>query len=164
MTSFIHPANLKKLKPIDGVMIKDSGVAVVYSNEEWVYKRSIPFLIENELWCLDRMSRAGYAPYSERYDDYTIRMDNLGKSEAITDKGKFHFHCKEMYIALLEWGIRHGDITKYSVIIKDNWPFLIDFAESRLVSDPRPDKRPGGDLHWINKLIDELCYDKKSNN
>jgi len=59
--------------------------------------------------------------------------------------------------ALIEAGVRHGDLTHYAVIVKDNKPFLIDFAESRLMGDPRPDKRPEGDRYWLHKTLLRIC-------
>ncbi len=57
---------------------------------------------------------------------------------------------------LSEVGIRHGDLTRPNILISRNKPILLDFAESRLTSDPRPDKRPEGDRYWLTRTIKEI--------
>lgn len=143
--------------PSNSTIISDNSIAVVWrGNNGIIYKRSMPFLIENELYCLQVMWPTGFVPQAHRYDKYTIAMKDLGVSQPITDKNKFVTGMYQMGAALKSKGIRHGDITKYAVIVKDNMPYLIDFAESRLLEDPRPDKRPEGDGYWIRKTIDEI--------
>ena len=53
-------------------------------------------------------------------------------------------------------GIRHGDLTQYAIIVVNNKPHFIDWAESRWKRDPAPDKRPEGDRYWLNKTIQEM--------
>ena len=139
-------------------LLSDNGISIVIlGHDHHIYKRSIPFLIENELWCLQELYDSGFVPYAERYDKYTIRMEYLGKSQLITDKEKFLGYRIPLITALEEVEIYHGDITKYAIIVKDNKPYIIDFAESRIREDPRPAKRPGGDEYMIWKTFEELC-------
>lgn len=143
--------------PDDAVLISDNHIAQVWrSKDGYIFKRSMPFLIENELYCLQTMWPTGFVPYAWRYDKYTIAMQDMGDSEPVTDKNLFVTQMYQMIAALRQKGIRHGDITKYAIVVKDNNPYLIDFAESRLWDDPRPDKRKEGDGYWLRKAIDEI--------
>lgn len=142
-------------------LISDNGISIVCKNDGnpgVVFKRSIPFLIENELWCLERMQESGLVPNAFRWDKYTIAMDYIER-QPITDKDEFMSYKNAMLDALYNANIRHGDFTKYAVIPNNNKPYVIDFAESRQGYDPRPDKRPEGDIYWINRTFEELCQE-----
>lgn len=148
-------------KPIpDGAtQVSFNGVSRVWrGNNGYIYKRSTPFLTNNEYYLLDLLRHSYYVPYSYRYDKYTIMMEDKGKGERVTDKASFIKHMRNIADLLRKHKIRHGDLTRYAIIVKNNKPYIIDFAESRLASDPRPDKRSEGDSYWIEKIIDELTY------
>lgn len=142
--------------PIRAELLTDNNVSKVYRGHDgYIYKRSTPFLIENELYCYRQMNK-NFVPQVGRYDKYTLKIDDLGSSDFVLDGELFR---KNMYLlldALREAGIRHGDLTQYSIIVKKDWPYVIDFAESRLVDDPRPDKRKEGDEFWLERTINEL--------
>lgn len=113
-------------------------------------------LCDNEVWCYKELSESGYVPKCERVDIETIRTEYI-ESEKVTDKASFMEHYEKI-LQVLKWaGIRHGDLTPQSVSVKDNKPILIDFAESRLLNDPRPDKRPEGDAFWLKRTMETLC-------
>lgn len=144
--------------PTSCELISDNGVSQVWRGEGVVYKRSIPFLIENELWCLQRAEEVGiFVPHATRFDISTIMMEDLGESEPVLDCERFWQHSDKLIALLKRAGIRHGDLTTQAVIVKDNKPYIIDWAESRLADDPRPDKRPEGDIYWIDRTWSELC-------
>lgn len=143
--------------PIEnGKTLSDNGISIVIRSDSGIYKRSIPFLIENELWCLQELALSGFVPSAERYDKYTILMQDLGKSQSVTDGAELWRNFDRLATVLHDARIRHGDLTVQAVIVRENFPYLIDFAESRRWYDPRPDKRPGGDKLWINKTYEEL--------
>lgn len=144
--------------PEGSTKLSDNGISIVWrGNDGYIYKRSTPFLIENEYGMLSRLKGRGLAPSVIRYDKYTLRIEDLGKSEPVTNKRLFTNLFKSRLDSLRDYGIRHGDLTRYSVIVKNNMPFFIDFAESRDITDTRKDKRPEGDYYWMEKTIDELC-------
>lgn len=144
--------------PEGSELLTDNSISIVWRGHDgYIYKRSIPFLIENEIFFLDLLSDSGFVPSATRIDKYTIRMEDLGETEKVDDVGSFSFMMGELYGILQKRKIRHGDLTKYSIIVKNNRPYLIDFAESRLFHDPRDDKRPEGDGYWIQKTMVELC-------
>lgn len=122
----------------------------------WAYKRQPMTLCDNAEWCYKKLSASGYVPKCERVDIETIRTVYV-ESEPVTDKEAFMAHYEPVLQALKDAGIRHGDLTPQSVLVKDNRPILIDFAESRLWNDPRPDKRPEGDAFWLKHTMEILC-------
>jgi len=137
--------------------LSDNGISIVWRGKGEIYKRSIPFLIQNEIYILRRLQHTGYVPRAMRLDRFTIAMDDLGESQPVTDVDKFMQHKQRILGELGAYGIRHGDLTTAAVIVKDNHPYIIDWAESRLACDPRPDKRPPNDEYWINKTWEQLC-------
>jgi tRNA A-37 threonylcarbamoyl transferase component Bud32 len=147
----------EKKIPANAEMLSDNGVSLVWrGNDGYIYKRSIPFLIENEIGILKRIEKLGIAPRAERYDKYTIKMKDLGVSQMVISKAKFKKAFRERLNKLHNFGIRHGDLTKYAIVVVDDLPYFIDFAESRLITDLRPDKRKEGDEYWMEKTIDEI--------
>jgi len=123
----------------------------------WVYKQQPAHMTENEYWCLKAMYFTGYVPDCERVSKDTIRMIDLGVSQPVTDVKQFLAHLPLMLTALKDAGIRHGDLTEYAIIVIDNKPYIIDFAESRLLNDPRPDERVEGDAYWLTQTMHKLC-------
>lgn len=147
----------QKKIPDNSVLVSDNSVSKVYRCPDgFIYKRSIPFLIENELHALQRMYITGHVPRAIRYDKYTIQIVDFGNSEPVTNFKEFKITCLSLLRALKRVEIRHGDLTPPHIIVKGNWPYVIDWAESRLLEDPRPDKRPEGDAYWLNKTVQEI--------
>jgi RIO-like serine/threonine protein kinase len=140
------------------VNLSGNSISTVWRQDGWIYKRQIKFLCENEFWCLNRLSGTGYVPTPcQRLDDETIRMKDLGESEKVSFPEKFIYRCQIALGFLAVNKIRHGDLTEPNIIVKDNSLYIIDFAESRLWDDPRPDKRPEGDAFWLKQTMDKLC-------
>ena len=122
-----------------------------------VYKQQPKFLTDNEIGFLTLMYPSGYVPYAEQVNIDTIEMEDLGESQKITDIDEFKAHLPKILTALREARIRHGDLTRYAIVVRDNKPYIIDFAESRWWNDPRPDKRREGDEYWLTRTMHELC-------
>jgi serine/threonine-protein kinase RIO1 len=66
-------------------------------------------------------------------------------------------HIPLILDALRVNGLRHGDLTAYSIIPFNNHPHIIDWSESRTWDDPRPDKRREGDAHWLRIAMKDLA-------
>lgn len=154
----------ENLRPIEiGEELSNNGISLVSRGTGgYVYKRSIPFLIENELYCLQKLyddfaAPTIFVPSSIRFDKYTIRMEDLGIGELVTDVDKFMSYKRPLEKVLEYTKIRHGDLTTQAIIVREQKPYLIDFAESRLWKDPRLDKRPEGDAYWLDRTFMELC-------
>ena len=144
--------------PSEAIRLHDNGISITYHAEEaeLVFKRSIPFLIENEFWCLRQMQGTSYVPTVERYDKYTIMMPFI-ENEFVTKPNLFTRHRVKFLKALRNAGIRHGDLTTPNVLVNENRPIVIDWAESRRWGDMRVDKRTEGDSHWSKVTWEILC-------
>ena len=139
------------------MLISENGISTVWRKDGWVYKKQPKHLCDNEAYALQHLYDTGYVPYAERLTIETVRMKDLGKSEPVTDSEAFMQHLAKILKMLEEKGLRHGDLTSYAIIVKDNKPYIIDWAESRTWDDPRPDKRREGDKHWLSKTMASLC-------
>lgn len=119
----------------------------------WVYKFQPKHFCQNEQWCYETMADSGYVPQCERVDIETIRTTDLGPGQMVDNPEAYLSHVSRVLQALGAAMIRHGDLTEYSVLPRGNRPWIIDFAESRLSSDPRPDKRPEGDGNLLSATM-----------
>lgn len=136
-------------------IIKDHPCSKVWLDGDYIYKWQPKFLSQNELWCLEVLFNTGFVPKAKRVELEVIQMEFI-KDEPLTDVKLLLDSIDYVLIALDTYGIRHGDLTRPNVLIRNNHPVLLDFSESRLMSDPRPDKRPEGDDYWLNRTIEEI--------
>lgn len=120
-----------------------------------VYKFQPKYLADNEWYALNLKALKPFVPYSARLSGEVIAMERIS-NEAITDRATFETAILAAYSAMRLERIRHGDLTKHNILVRNNRPIIIDWSESRLDTDPRPDKRPEGDSYWINRSIKEL--------
>ena len=132
----------------------NSNVTVVGNHT--VFKRQPKYLTDNEIFALKALEGSGYVPLATQEGNEVIRMEYLGRSEEVDDQKEFLSHYRLILKALANANIRHGDLTRYALIIKNNRPIMIDFGESRYFTDPRPDKRRGGDAYWLAKTMANL--------
>ena len=139
------------------MLISDNGISTVWRRDGWVYKKQPKHLCDNEAYALQHLYDTGYVPFAEQVAIDTIRMEDLGESEPITDPHAFMWHLPVILRMLREKQLRHGDLTLYAIIVKENKPYIIDWAESRTWDDPRPDKRREGDAHWLSRTMMNLC-------
>jgi serine/threonine-protein kinase RIO1 len=139
------------------VLISDNGVSRVWRRDGLVHKRQPKYLTDNEIYALHHLYDTGYVPFAEQTAIDTVAMEDLGKSEPVTNSGAFMQHRAKILRMLEKKGLRHGDLTTYSIIVKNNKPMLIDWGESRTWNDPRPDKRREGDKYWLSKTMASLC-------
>jgi len=138
-------------------LITDNGISRVWREDGWIWKRQPKYMTDNEIYALLSLKDSGYVPYAEQVDIELIRMQDLGEGQPVTNREAFMAHEYLVLAALQRAGIRHGDLTKYAVIVRGNKPYLIDFGESRMWDDPRPDKRREGDAYWLHRTMEELC-------
>jgi len=139
------------------MLISDNGISKVWREQGWVYKQQPKYLTDNEWYALQVLRPTGYVPYAKKMNIELIRMKDLGPGEPVTDCAAFMEHLPKVLAMLKEYGLRHGDLTKYAIIVKGNRPMIVDWAESRTWYDPRPDKRREGDEYWLEKTMRELC-------
>ena len=136
-------------------VIKDHPCSKLWLEDGYVYKWQPKHLTENEIWCLEKMHSSDFVPYAERVELEVIKMEFVEEDE-IFDVALLQDFVAGCLNTLMFCGIRHGDLTRPNILIRDNKPIIIDFAESRLMTDPRPDKRPEGDEYWLRRTIEEI--------
>ena len=138
------------------INLSGNPVSRVWREDEWIYKQQPKYLADNEWYGLG----SAYAPpLFARVDDETIKMWFI-ESEQVTDVKEFMEHYQGVLEDLKYRGLRHGDLTEPHVLVRDNRPVIIDWAESRTWDDPRPDKRREGDAYWLRKTMEALCQNE----
>jgi len=131
--------------------------STVYTDGIFIYKQQPKYLTDNEMWCLSELYGHGFVPKAERVGVELIKME-LIEDQPVTNTEKFIFLVDAILPSLATVGIRHGDLTRPHILARDNKPYVIDWGESRHWDDPRPDKRPEGDEHWLYKTVGEIIY------
>lgn len=144
--------------PPGSKLLKDHPCSRVWLYGDHIYKWQPKFLTENEIWCLEAMLYSGFVSIAERVDLEVIRMEFITDENPKNAKLLLN-NVERVLKALILCGIRHGDLTRPNVLIRDNRPILLDFSESRLVTDPRPDKRPGGDRFWLKCTVQGILIE-----
>lgn len=165
--------------PEDSELLSNNGISLVWrGNDGWIYKQSIPFLIENEYYFIDFMNEFHSEPSNStkrlfpsntftysfpyvisdcyKHGKYTIRMTDLGESEKLSSKELAFYHWNEILRLLQKANVRHGDLTKPNIIIRHDRVYILDWAESRFIGDPRPTKRPESDYYWLEATFKDL--------
>jgi tRNA A-37 threonylcarbamoyl transferase component Bud32 len=135
------------------MIISDNGISKVWREGDFAFKQQPKFLTDNEIYCLHIMYPC--VPFAEQVSIDTIKLQWIGETE-ITDFDLLSFNFLEILRVLDDADLRHGDLTKPNILIRDNKPFVIDWSESRLACDPRPDKRREGDEYWLKRTLNEL--------
>lgn len=141
--------------PTGAKVIKDHPLSKVWWLRGYIYKWQPLHLTQNEIWCLETMYPSGFVPVAKREALEIIRMEFV-KDEAPTNSTLLLENTQRALCSLLDCGIRHGDLTRPNILVRNNRPILLDFSESRLMTDPRPDKRPEGDSYWLNLTMEEI--------
>ena len=118
----------------------------------------IAFLM-NHANCLWLLRDCPYTPNILHEAEGVTHETYLGESEPVTDETAFRHHCINLLLWLNSAGVRHGDLTRHNVIVKDNKPMLVDFHQSRYAGDGGPDKRPEGDHYWMWETAAQLSPD-----
>ncbi len=138
-------------------LLSDNGISRVWRDRHWIYKRQPKYFTDNEFHALSTLEYTGYVPRSaQRVDVSTVRMEYID-SGLVTNAHKFMLHYELILTVLRHHSLRHDDLTIHSILVYNNFPVLIDWAESRTFDDPRPSKRPEGDAYWLKRTLEELC-------
>lgn len=141
--------------PDNAVLISDNKISQVWRVGLQIYKRSTPYLTNNEWYFLSKMYKLDRSPQCWLSDKYTIGMWYF-EDTPVTNKEELYAEIPRVLADLKKAGIRHGDLTRPALRIRNNRIYLIDFAESRHWDDPIIDKRPEGDRYWLTKTIKEI--------
>lgn len=119
-----------------------------------IIKKQPKTLCDNEWWALDTL-RGTLVPDAMRTGKETIDMEYIERTP-VTDWDLVFRNSAKVLVFLSSFGIRHGDITPPHILIRNHMIYLIDWSECRHMDDPRPDKRPEGDTHWLMKSLEEM--------
>ena len=138
------------------MILSDNGISKVWREGDWIFKQQPKFMTDNEIWCLETLYLSGFVPYAEQVNIDTIKLKYI-ENQPVTDCHSFRHSMHKALQALKDAGIRHGDLTDKNILVSANAPYLIDFSESRLACDPRPDKRREGDSYWLITTTERLC-------
>lgn len=137
--------------------LSGNAISFVWREGNSLFKKQIKHFADNEEYALCHPELQGYVPrFIRRLDLETIEMEFI-EATPITDPDEFMGCYEDVIHRLQEAGLRHGDLTRYAVIPRNNRPILVDWAESRIIWDERPDKRPEGDGYWLKRTMEELC-------
>ena len=139
-------------------VLKSNIYGSVSLDGQWIYKTECDEWAANECNWLNKMSKFGYAPTCEQVAADTLKIPYLGcqtESWATATKD-FITHKQPVLDALQSVGVRHGDLSVYSIIVFQDRPMLIDFSQSRATDDPQRDKRLEGDAYWLNRSMWEI--------
>lgn len=136
--------------------IKDTGYSQVWEQGDYIYKRQPSYLMANEVHALTLLVPDGWVPEFDRVELELLRMQKL-VNVPLTDPVKFRQRCLFLLDDMKLSGLRHGDLTRPHLFhTEGNWPMLIDWGESRILGDPRPDKREEGDQYWMERTCEEI--------
>ena len=138
-------------------MLKETNLeARVWLDGEWVFKEQPTYRTENEYYALKTLAPMGFVPAVHRETADLLRIKYI-RGTPIKDSEKVRAQAPVILDRLLLEEVRHGDLTAVHVLVRRDRIFIIDWAESRYLHDPRPDKRPEGDAYWLNRSLEELC-------
>jgi len=144
------------LTRLDGVPVKHNILTTtVIRKDDVIYKVQPLFFTDNEMWALQELGDTGFVPVAERVDDETICMEFI-ETEKITDPDRFRRGCDELLMVMSDARIKHGDISPPHVLVRYNYPVLIDWSESRYWYDPRPSKRRESDAELLHAVMEEM--------
>lgn len=108
--------------------------------------------LENEAKFLTLLAGTGFTPKLislEIIDDWAIlKQEDVGEAEPMQDGEKFRHNCIRLLWELRQYNVRHGDLTGANIIIRDDWPWVIDWQEAHFIGEPAPQKQPYPDS-WL---------------
>lgn len=108
--------------------------------------------LRNEAWFLAAMKGSGFAPelidFRVENDVAILRQEDVGEPQPMQDGEAFRRNCIRMLWTLRQRRIRHGDLTGANIIIREDWPWVIDWQEAHLIGAPAPQKQPHPDS-WL---------------
>ena len=92
-------------------------VVEVYRVGQRVFKRLPKHNADNEFYFLNAMENSGYVPREPLREGIELVSMEYVHSGRVTDPDAFMAHFDKVVDALKVAGIRHGDLTEYSVLV-----------------------------------------------
>ncbi len=140
--------------------LSGNAVSRVWIAADRIFKKQPKYLCDNEWYALRKLQPYGIVPLAARIDEETIVMEIL-KSEPVLNQNNLYDNADFVLQTLKEIGLRHGDLTRPHVFVVNDKLKIIDWAESRVWDDPRPDKRREGDRWWLVATIVEILNEQE---
>ena len=145
----------------NGKVIRRTNYSTVIDGlDGWIYKTTNEEYTKTEFSMLTKMHDSGYVPEAIKLSDTMLAIRHLGEQheswKSVTDAGAFMSHKQRILDALGAAGVRHGDLTRHAIVVVNNKPMIIDWAQSKLADDQAPDKRSGGDAFWLSCAMREI--------
>ena len=115
--------------------------------------------LRNEADMLEIMSGSGFTPeLLDRSEMSTLQQD-IGDQEPMLDGEMFRRNCIRLLYVIRERGLRHGDLTGKNIVIRNDWPWAIDWQEGHKIGDKAPQKQPFADTHLLMRTIEGTVSD-----
>lgn len=109
--------------------------------------------LKNEAEFLKVMEGSGFTPdLLDAKNDYIVQTD-VGKTEPMQDGEAFRRNCVLFLHEIRRRNVRHGDLTGPNVIIRDDWPWVIDWQEAHFIGQKAPQKSPFSDSYLMWKTV-----------
>lgn len=108
--------------------------------------------LRNEARFLGVMQGSGFTPkpidFSVVGGTAILTQEDLGDPQPMQDGEKFRHNCTRLLWTLRQRNVRHGDLTGANIIIREDWPWVIDWQEAHHIGEPAPQKQPHPDS-WL---------------
>ena len=161
MESIVNSIEWEKKHGMTSLSVRESD-SVVWLQDGKIFKSQPKHQTDNEFHFLTTMKDSGYVPVDVvREGVEKISMEYI-VTEGVTDEDEFLSHYQKVLAALHIAGIRHGDLTEYAVLVRNNKPVIIDFGESREWWSKLPSKRPEPDSFWLARTMEKLSGGHKA--
>ena len=131
--------------------------SIVWLDNGRIYKSQPKYNTDIEYYFLKLLEPSGYVPQNVRQEAIELISMEYIKPQKVTDTELFMSHYQSVLAALRGNGIRHGDLTNLSILVKENRPIMIDFGESRWIKDPIESKRPLSDADLLMTAMLKKC-------
>ena len=134
--------------------LSSNKVSTVWAEDGFIFKRQPKYLTDNEVHAMGKMLNTGYVPEFERLGIELIRMKFIEDVRMdIADGESIVEQANDILLKMKIRKLRHGDLTRPNIRWNGDKLYIIDWGESRIRRDPRPDKRPEGDDYWLERTI-----------
>lgn len=133
-------------------VFRSSGHRIVKSAQDSANIKAI----KNEARMLKVMEDSPFVPSLTYTGANFTHQEDMGIDEGFRDGELFRRNCIRLLADLRKHEVRHGDCTSANLIIRNDIPYLIDWQESHLLSEPAPQKQPWTDSFMIWRTVAEM--------
>lgn len=83
----------------------------------------------------------------------TLTQSDLGDSEPMKDGELFRRNCVKVLYEIRQRNVRHGDLNGPNILIRDDWPWVVDWQEAHFIGEPAPQKQPYSDSFLLWRTV-----------